>query len=182
MRFPEVSVARMLCLAVLPALALGAQAPRGGGRPGRPLEAPRGPGRNMGQDPHFMARLYQVRVNRIQQVLGLPEDRARALAERWARWDQEHMSRGGQVGDLRKQFHQVLMSSDREEDKNAKLKPLVDQFMAIRREQEASRKQFEEEIRNGLTPAQQARLILVMEEIQQKLREGLRDVQGKAEH
>ncbi|NTV73780.1 MAG: hypothetical protein HGA66_06195 [Holophaga sp.] len=146
---------------------LAAQAPR----PGHRTEPP--PSRV--QDPHFMARLFQWRVNRITKVLGLPEDRARVMAERWGRWDREHLERGQQTAEIRRQFHQILMGPEAEDEKNARLKPVVDQYMTLRRAQEAGRKQFEEEIRSGLSPAQQARLILVMEEIQQRLREGLKD-------
>jgi hypothetical protein len=151
---------------------------REGTRPGGArLERPRGdgPNRNPASDPRFMARLYHFRLSRIQQVLGLPEDRARVLAERWGRWDREHMDRGAQAAELRRQFNQVLLGPEREEDKNAKLKPLLEQFLAIRQQQESGRRQFEEEVRAGLTPAQQARLILVMDEIQQRLREALRE-------
>jgi hypothetical protein len=192
---PVTKVALFLILAGT----LAAQAPRGGGHseaprampsprampPPRALPPPHqggGPGRVIApQDPRFMVRLYQMRVNRIQQVVGLPEDRARVVAEKWSKWDREHMDRGQQAVDLRKQFNQVLLGPGSEEDKNAALKPIVDQFMALRREAEISRKNFEEDIRSGLTPAQQARLILVMEEIQQRLKEGLRDVKGKGE-
>lgn len=137
------------------------------------------PNRAMLSDPRFTARLYQIRAFRIQQVLGVPEDRARYLAERWGRWDREHVDRGQQVAELRTRFNQILMSPEREEEKNARLRPLLDQFMALRMQQDAGRKQFEEEIRQGLTPAQQARLILVMDEIQQKLREGLSSMRGR---
>jgi hypothetical protein len=133
----------------------------------------------MVQDSRFMARLFHIRAVRIQQVLCLPEDRSRALAERWGRWDREHLERGQQAMELRAQFNQILMGPEREEEKNLRLKPLMDQFIAVRQLQDAGRKQFEEDIRAGLTPAQQARLILVMEEIQQKLREGLKAVQGR---
>lgn len=143
-----------------------------GGSPPWPM-----PNRSMVQDPHFMSRLFQIRTSRLQQVLGLPEDRARVVAERWGKWDREHMDRMEQGGSLRRQFNQILMCPGTEEEKNAKIKPLMDQFLALRTQQEAGRRQFEEDIRAGLTPAQQARLILVMDEIQQKLREGLREAQ-----
>lgn len=71
------------------------------------------------------------------------------------------------------------MGPGTEEEKNAKLKPLMDQFISLRSQQDAGRKQFEEDIRAGLTPAQQARLILVMDEIQQRLRESLREVRER---
>ncbi len=165
---PEAPVMRMALMLGLSA-ALAAQ--------GRP----QGPHRNEAarpsrvQDPQFMARLFQWRVNRITRVLGLTEDRARVMAEKWGRWDREHMERGQQTAEIRKQFHQILMGPEAEDEKNVRLKPVVDQYMTLRRAQEAGRKQFEEDIRAGLSPAQQARLIIVMEEIQQRLREGLRD-------
>ena len=123
-----------------------------------------------------MAQLFQVRTRSIQQSLGLSEERARVVAERWGRWDQEHMDRGQQAAEIRAKFSQILVGPDREDEKNVRLRPLLDQFMALRSQQEAGRRQFEEDIRTGLTPAQQARLILVMEDIQQRLREGLRDL------
>ncbi|WP_316412014.1 hypothetical protein [Mesoterricola silvestris] len=146
-----------------------AQAPRS------PQHPPRNAPPSRVQDPRFMARLFQWRASRIQSVLGLPEDRARMMAEKWGRWDREHMERGQQTAELRRQFHQILMGPEAEDEKNVRLKPVVDGYMTLRRAQEAGRKQFEEDIRAGLSPAQQARLILVMEEIQQKLREGLKD-------
>lgn len=177
-----------IIISLCSALAL-AQSPRGGGAPAHPGPPPSRPGpvyrggplpnRTMLQNPHFTARLFQIRTARIQQVLGLPEDRARVVAERWGRWDQEHVDRGQQASDLRDRFNQILMGPDREEEKNAKLKPLLDQFMAIRQQQDAGRKQFEEDIRQGLTPAQQARLILVMDEINQRLRDSLQVIRGR---
>jgi hypothetical protein len=145
----------------------------------RPLVVGPIPNRAMLADPRFTARLFQIRAYRIQKVLGVPEDRARFLADRWGRWDREHVDRGQQVAELRTRFNQILMSPEREEEKNARLRPLLDQFLALRTQQDAGRKQFEEEIRQGLTPAQQARLILVMDEIQQQLREGLSSMRGR---
>lgn len=151
----------------------GAASPRRGGAP---VYGPV-PNQSMLQDPHFMARLSRIRATRIQQVLGLPEDRAKVVAERWGRWDREHIDRSEQGSTIRRQFSQILMGPGTEDEKNAKIKPLMDQLVTLRGQQEAGRRQFEEDVRNGLSPAQQARLILVMDEIQQKLREGLRDVQ-----
>jgi len=173
MRRMEAPVMKMVMLLMgLPLLAQ--QVPRPRPHPPRPEG-----GRTMAQNPHFMAKIYQVRVSRIQQVLGIPEDRARLVAERWARWDQEHMDRGQKAAELRRQFNEILMGPEKEEEKSAKLKPLVDLFVALRTQQEAGRKQFEEDVRAGLTPAQQARLILVMDEIQQRLRDALREAQGR---
>jgi len=177
---PEAPVTRIVVLLGLSAGLLFGQAPRTPGQPPPGARAFReGPNRNLIQDPHFMIKLYQYRVTRIQAVLGLPEDRAKLVAERWGRWDREHMDRGEQAGALRKQFNLILMGPEKEEEKNARLKPLLDQFVAIRQQQESGRKQFEEDIRAGLSTTQQVRLILVMEEIQQRLREILNDRQGR---
>lgn len=158
-----------------------AAAPPSSGRQNLPRPMARGavPGSGLFRDPRFASRLLQIRVNRIQQVVGLPEDRARMVADRWARWDREHMERGEQASNLRHQFNQILLGPEREEDKSARLKPLLDQFMVLRAQQESARRQFEEDIRAGLTPAQQARLILVMDEIQQRLRESLQDLRHR---
>jgi len=127
------------------------------------------------QEGHILAQFYQLRVSRIQQSLGLSEDRARALAERWGRWDRELMDRGRQMLQLRAQFNQILVGAGSEDDKNAKVKPLVDQFLELRQQQEDAKHRFEAEILKSLTPAQQARMILLVEDIQSRIRETLRD-------
>jgi hypothetical protein len=132
------------------------------------------PGR-AAQEGHLLAQFYALRVARIQQSLGLPEDRARALAERWGRWDREFIGRSRQMVQLRGQFNLVLVGAGPEDEKSAKVKPLVDQFLDLRQQQEAAKRQFETEILRSLTPAQQARMILLVEDIQGRIRETLRE-------
>lgn len=152
------------------ATSLAAQAPSG-----------RMGGSRFSDNPRLTNRLLHFRTSRIQQIVGLPEDKARQVAERWARWDREHLERGRQSVELRRQFNQVLLGPGSDEDKSARLRPLLDQFVSIRAQQEAGRRQFEDEVRSGLTPAQQARLILAMDEIQQRLREVLREAPSHME-
>ncbi|MGA2081293.1 MAG: hypothetical protein ABSH53_11860 [Holophaga sp.] len=127
------------------------------------------------QEGQILSQFYAMRVARIQESLGLPEDRARALAERWGRWDREMMDRGRQMFQLRSQFNQVLLGAGSEEDKNARVRPLVDKFMDLRRQQEDAKRKFETEILQTLTPAQQARMIILVEDIQGRIRETLRE-------
>ena len=124
---------------------------------------------------HLLAQFYQLRVTRIQQTLGISEDRARALAERWGRWDRDLMERGRQMMQLRAQFNQVLLGAGTEDEKSAKVKPLIDQFLDLRQQQEDAKHRFEAEILKSLTPAQQARMIILVEDIQSRIRETLRD-------
>lgn len=132
------------------------------------------PGR-AAQEGHILAQFYQLRVSRIQASLGISDDRARALAERWGRWDRDLMERGRQMMLLRAQFNQVLLGPGTEEEKCAKVKPMIDQFLDLRQQQEDSKHRFEAEILKSLSPAQQARMILLVEDIQAKIRDTLRE-------
>jgi hypothetical protein len=139
-----------------------------------PASPPPQPGKTA-QEGHILAQFYQLRVTRIQQTLDISEDRAKALAERWGRWDRDLMDRGRQMLQLRAQFNQILVGAGSEDDKSAKLKPLVAQFLDLRQKQEEAKHNFEIEILKSLTPAQQARMILLVEDIQTRIRETLRD-------
>ena len=137
-----------------------------------PVQPP--PGRIAPEGP-ILAQLYQMRVSRIQQSLGFPEDRAKALAERWGRWDREFIDRGRQLMQLRQLFNQTLMGPGSEEDKCARLKPLMEQFLALRQQQDEAKRRFEGDILQSLSTAQQARMILLMEDIQSRIRQTLRE-------
>jgi hypothetical protein len=120
-------------------------------------------------------RLFQMRMSRIQQTLGLSDERARAIATRWKQYDLEFMNGSKRMDPLREQFNQVLRCTSTEEEKSARLKPLLEQFLALRTEQERAQHRFEEELRANLSPAQQVRLILLMEDLHHELREILRE-------
>jgi hypothetical protein len=123
-------------------------------------------------------RLLHLRMTRIQEILGLPEDRARAIAERWERYDRDFMDRARRLGDIRGRFNQILLGPGNEDEKNAKVRPLLDQFMDLRRQQVDLKKGFEDDIRAQLSPAQQVRLIILVDELQQRIREALKESLG----
>ena len=127
------------------------------------------------QEGPILAQLFQMRVSRIQQSMGFSEDRARAMAERWGRWDREFIDRGRQLMQLRQLFNQTLMGPGSEEDKCARLKPLMEQFLALRQQQDEAKRRFEGDILQSLSTAQQARMILLMEDIQSRIRQILRE-------
>jgi Spy/CpxP family protein refolding chaperone len=140
-----------------------------------PASVPPAPQGRSAQEGHILAQFYQLRVTRIQQCLGVSEDRARDMAERWGRWDRDFIGRSRQMVQLRAQLNQVLMGAGPEDDKNARVKPLVDQFLALRQQQEDAKHRFEAEVLKALTPAQQARMILLVEDIQSRIRDTLRE-------
>lgn len=127
------------------------------------------------QEGPLAARLFKMRMTRIQQTLGLPEEQARSIAERWKRYDLEFMNSALRIDPLRQHFNEVLRGPGSEDEKNAQLKPILAQFLAQRGQQEQARHRFEEELRANLSTAQQVRLIILMEDLHHELGEILRE-------
>ncbi len=119
--------------------------------------------------------LMTLRTQRISQTLGVPEERAKGIAQRWSIYDRDFLQRARQMMQLRNRFNQVLMGPGGEDDKNAQLKPLLDQFLEQRRQQQELKLKFEDDIRAQLSPAQQVRLIILVDDLQKTIREGIRE-------
>ncbi len=148
------------------------------------LAQPAGPANRLarleaqGEDGPLARQLMSVRVKQIKETMGLPDPQASAIAERWAAHDREIVHSTRQLNQLRGQFREILLGPGSEDEKSARLKPLMDQFLDLRRRQMETRGRFESEIRTGLSTAQQARLIMLMEEITRRLQEGLANRPG----
>jgi len=119
--------------------------------------------------------LMTLRTQRISQTLGVPEDRAKGIAQRWSVYDRDFLQRAHQMMQLRNQFNQILMGPGNEDDKNARLKPLLDQFIEHRHQQQELKQKFEDDIRAQFSPAQQVRLIILVDDLQKTIREGIRE-------
>lgn len=119
--------------------------------------------------------LMALRTQRITQTLGVPEERARGIAQRWSVYDRDFLQRARQMMQLRGRFNQILLGPGDEEDKNVRLKPLLDQFLEQRRQQQDLKLKFEDDIRAQLSPAQQVRLIILVDDLQKTIREGIRE-------
>ncbi|HEX9082525.1 MAG TPA: hypothetical protein VF768_09610 [Holophagaceae bacterium] len=118
--------------------------------------------------------LYRFRVNHLEQNVGLSEDQARQVADRWARYDHDLFDTTRQIRDLRAQFNDILLGPGSEEEKNNRVRPLLERFVSLRRQQLNLKLQFEDDIRAHLSPAQQVRLIIQVEEMQRRMIEALR--------
>ena len=164
---------RLVLVLFLAALPLLAQArpraerlgPQGGGLRGGALAGPR--------RERIMARLHEVRMQRLQRSLGIDEDRARAIADRWARFDDESVTRHQRIATLRQDMNATLMGPGTEEEKNTRLQPQVDQLARLRQQQQEARRRFEDEVRGTLTPAQQGRFLFLVEEMQRNLQDAI---------
>lgn len=133
------------------------------------------PGHAQAEDDRPLARF---RMDQLQQTVGLPEDQARAVVDRWSRYDREQFEKTQQIHQIRRRFNDILLGPGSEEDKNAKVRPMLDQFVELRRQQADLKFRFEDDIRAKLTPAQQVRLILQVEEMQRRVVEALKQGLG----
>ncbi len=122
--------------------------------------------------------LVRFRMEQLQQSVGLPESQARVVVERWARYDQDQFETTRQIQQLRRRFNDILLGPGAEEDKSAKVRPMLEQFVEMRRQQAGLKLKFEEDIRAKLSPAQQVRLILHVEEMQRRMSDALRQGWG----
>ncbi|MDR3684943.1 MAG: hypothetical protein P4L11_14540 [Geothrix sp.] len=118
--------------------------------------------------------LARFRMDQLQQSVGLPEPQARAVVDRWARYDLDQFEKMRQIHQIRRQFNDILLGPGAEEDKNAKVRPLLEQFVELRRQQAELKLKFEDDIRARLSPAQQVRLILHVEEMQRRVADAIR--------
>lgn len=118
--------------------------------------------------------LARFRMEQLQQTVGLPEEQARTVVERWSRYDREQFELTKQIQQIRHRFNDILLGPGTEEDKNVKVRPLLEQFVELRRQQKELKFRFEDDIRARLSPAQQVRLILQVEEMQRRVVEALR--------
>lgn len=123
----------------------------------------------------IMARLHEIRSRKLQETLGLSADKANAIADRWSKFDEDSFSRRQEMLQLRQQMNATLVGPGSEDEKNKKLQPVVDQLAGLRQQQQDSRKRFEEDIRGSLTPAQQGRFILLVDEFQKALQDAIQE-------
>ncbi|HWQ10401.1 MAG TPA: hypothetical protein VN436_14875 [Holophaga sp.] len=131
--------------------------------------ASKDPGAKGDTQGNILLRLHRVRSERLQQALGIPEDKARAIADRWGQFDLDNRDLRKRIRQLHEQVNGLLFGPLPEDDKNARIRPLMEQFAILQRQQLELRRRFEEDVRNALSPAQQGRLILVVDEIQRAL-------------
>jgi hypothetical protein len=136
-------------------------------------ERPRAEARREIRRERWMAQLHQFRAKRIQASLGVSEERAKAIADRWEQHDLESMGRRQEMKGLRDQINGILVGPGSEADKNRRLQPMVERLAVLRGQEQESKQKFMEDIRNSLTPAEQARFILLAEDLQRSVKEAI---------
>lgn len=129
----------------------------------------------MARRDRIVAQLHEIRVRKLQQGLGLPDEKARSIADRWSQFDVESFARRRQMNQLRQQMNATLMGPGSEDDKNKRIQPVVGQLTELRRQQQESRRHLEDDIRGSLTPAQQGRFIILVDEFEKSLHDAIRE-------
>lgn len=109
--------------------------------------------------------LRRIMTERIQDRVGLTDSQTAKVVDRWQKFQQEHMARAHELAQIRRRFQDILVGPLPEDQKSARIKPLLAEFNALRRQQQEARQRFEDDICADLSPAQQARLIVAVEEI-----------------
>jgi hypothetical protein len=164
---------RTTLILLLATFTLGAQ---GRQRPERPhREAPERPAAAFRRE-RIAQQLHELRKRKLQDSLGLSEEKAKGIADRWSQFDQDSAGRRQQMVQLRQQVNTTLTGPGSEEEKNRKLQPVVEQLAGLRHQQQQARTRFEEDISGTLTPAQQGRFILLVDEFQKSLQEAIQEI------
>ena len=156
---------RALLTLFLPATLLVAQ---GVGRPGPDLGD--GPARS-----RLAARINLIRTERIKSTMGLSEPLAKTIADQWGQYDLDSHARRQGMRAARQRVQDILLEPGTEEAKNLKLVPIMAQFAAIQKQQKDAKQKFEEDLQRMLTPVQQGRFIILMEDFQRSLLEAMAD-------
>ena len=157
---------RTLLALTLPAALLVAQAGPEGERPRR--EEGERPGRA-----RIAARLHAIRTRIIMNNLSVPETLAKGVSDRWGQFDFESHDRRQGMRAARQKVQDVLMGPGTEEEKNIKVLPAMNLFSGLQKQQKEAKQKFEEDIQRMLTPVQQGRFIILMDEFQRKLLEAM---------
>lgn len=118
-------------------------------------------------------RLHQIRAQRIQTCLGVAETLAKAIADRWGQFDQDSHGRRQTMRGYRRNLQEVLLGPGTEDEKNAKVTPVMAQLSGVQKQQKEAKQRFEEDIQRMLTPVQQGRFVLLMEDFQHNLIEAV---------
>jgi len=128
----------------------------------------------------YLRYLKEARVEQIKLRLGVSEERAGAIADKWA--ELESPIRQIQLAHMEvwRKMMFIVQEASPDKEKSRKIKPLNERYMELRKEMHDARLRLYTELpKMGDSPIQQARMLFVMEEMERKERDGLRAVFDK---
>jgi hypothetical protein len=121
-------------------------------------------------------RMRQGLMKRMQKNLNLTDSQVASMEKKLEAREREMKGFNDKIRALQPKIQGIMKGGGSTEEKNAKLKPLVDEWFALRYQRDTvSREQFEQSFRAGLDPMQQVRLTLGMESLRDEMKNRLRD-------
>ena len=152
----------------------------------RPPEPPRAALGNMrerrarGMGPQgrgdLRGKMRQTLMGRMQKSLNLTDAQVASMEKKMAAHEVEMKGFNDKIEALQPKIQNIMKSSGSPEEKNAKLKPLVDEWFALRHERDiVSRAKFEQSFRMDLDPMQQMRMTMGMQKFRDELKNRLED-------
>jgi len=120
--------------------------------------------------------MRQGLMKRMQKNLNLTDSQVASMEKKLEAREREVKGFNDKIRALQPKIQGIMKGGGSTEEKNAKLKPLVDEWFALRYQRDTvSREQFEQSFRAGLDPMQQVRLTLGMESLRDEMKNRLRD-------
>ena len=152
----------------------------------RPPEPPRAALGNMrerrarGMGPQgrgdLRGKMRQTLMGRMQKSLNLTDAQVASMEKKMAAHEVEMKGFNDKIEALQPKIQNIMKGSGSPEEKNAKLKPLVDEWFVLRHERDiVSRAKFEQSFRTDLDPMQQMRMTMGMQKFRDELKNRLED-------
>ena len=121
-------------------------------------------------------KMRQALMGRMQKSLNLSDAQVASMEKKMAAHEVEMKGFNDKIEALQPKIQNIMKGSGSPEEKNAKLKPLVDEWFALRHERDiVSRAKFEQSFRTGLDPMQQIRMTMGMQKFRDELKNRLED-------
>jgi len=124
---------------------------------------------------NYLKSLKEARIEQIKLRLDVSEERANAIATKWADYEAPIRRMSIDSMSVWRQMQFIIQEATSEKEKSRKIKPLFDQYTTLRKGLSQSRLRLYQELpMMGDTPIQQARILFLMEEMERKERDGLK--------
>ena len=170
----------MISLLLVPAAFVVIQDANRPPEPPRAAPGNRGERRAQGMGPQgrgdLRGKMRQALMGRMQKSLNLTDAQVASMEKKMAAHEVEMKGFNDKIEALQPKIQNIMKGSGSPEEKNAKLKPLVDEWFALRHERDiVSRAKFEQSFRTGLDPMQQIRMTMGMQKFRDELKNRLED-------
>ena len=120
--------------------------------------------------------MRQALMGRMQKSLNLTDAQVASMEKKMAAHEVEMKGFNDKIEALQPKIQNIMKGSGSPEEKNAKLKPLVDEWFVLRHERDiVSRAKFEQSFRTDLDPMQQMRMTMGMQKFRDELKNRLED-------